>query len=265
MDVRTTVSCADGTKIGDPYKTNDWHDLHRTIYDIKYGLNAYFATSFAQKHLDKQCAFDVCRSQEESTSYNNVKEIKHNMAVNWVEVTDETHSLAVFVNRTTNYVKENADEFGVTLLWGTDCSCIWASNLSGVTRTETYRIYPHKGNWQEADIWRENDAYNRKLCVFVGKPKREIVMPFEVKTDKVEVSAFFVENGEYYLRLFNYGADKTVTLQLNALFEGVTPCTHDKRTESETLIKNEFNLLEIPMRRFEIKTLRLERKANEEI
>ena len=54
VDVKTKISCANGTKIGDPYKTNDWHDLHRTIYDIKYGLNAYFATSFQQKHLDGQ-------------------------------------------------------------------------------------------------------------------------------------------------------------------------------------------------------------------
>ena len=259
IDVKTGFSCGKGTKIGDPYKTRDWHDLHRTIYDIKYGLNAYFATSFVQKHLDKHCAFDVCRTQEKSTSYNNVKDIKHNIAVNWLDVTDETHGLAVFVDRTTSYVKDTEDEVGVSLLWGTDCSCIWNSELSGVCPKESYRISPHEGTWKEADIWSENDAYNRKLCSFIGKMKRPIEMPFEIKTDKVEVSAFFIENGECYVRLFNYGDSRPVVLELKDAFKGVTPCAHDKRVIGDTLLKNSLNFVGISMRHFEICMLKLTR------
>lgn len=264
IDVKTGFSCASGTKIGDPYKTSDWHDLHRTIYDIKYGLNAYFATSFKQKHLDKHCAFDICRTQEESTSYNNVKDIKHNIAVNWLDVTDENHGVAVFVNRTTSYVKEKQDEVGVSLLWGTDCSCIWSSNLSNVSSTETYRIYPHEGTWEDVDIWTENDMYNRKLCPFIGKMKQPLKMPFEVKTDKVEVSAVFVENGQCYIRLFNYGQSGKVIVEVGNCFDGIIPCTHDKKVLGALLNKNELNLVEFSMRRFEIQTFQLS-KTNTEI
>lgn len=265
IDVKTNISCASGTKIGDPYKTDDWHDLHRTIYDIKYGLNAYFATSFTQKHLDKHCAFDVCRTQEESTSYNSVKDIKHNIAVNWLDVTDEVHGLAVFVDRTTSYVKETEGEVGVSLLWGTDCSCIWNSDLSGVSKSESYRIYPHEGTWEDADIWTENDSYNRKLCVFVGKVKQPLKVPFALKTDKVEVSAFFVENGEYYVRLFKYGQDGNVVLEIGDEFDGIIPCVHDKNLLGELLPKNEVHTVEFLMRHFEVRTFKLSKTITETI
>lgn len=260
MDVKTTFSCAKDTKIGDPYKTDDWHDLHRTFYDVKYGLNAYFATSFQQRNLDKHCAFDVCRTQETTTFYNNVRDIKHNIAVNWLDVTDENHGLAVFVNRTTSYVKEGENEVGISLLWGTDCSCIWSSDLSGITRTESYRIYPHDGTWETANLWAKNDAYNRKLCAFVGGMQRKMKVPFSLQSDKVEVSAFFVEDNEYYLRLFNYGEERIITIQLDEPFEGFVPCAHDKIENGRLLKKEQNNLVDFSMRRFEVKTLKLLKK-----
>jgi alpha-mannosidase len=261
LDVQTRIDCADNTKIGDPYKTDDWHDLHRTIYDIKYGFNAYFATSFEQKHLDKHCAFDVCRTQEESTEYNNVKEIKHNIAVNWLDVTDEQHGLAIFVDRTTSYTKEKMDEVGVSLLWGTDCSCIWSSDLSRVSRVENYRILPHEGAWEDADIWGENDAYNRQLCSFVGKMKKPLTLPFDLIANRVEVSAFFVENGEYYIRLFNYGNAEQLKLKIAEPFTGLISCSHDKKENSHLLQKNSEGIVEFSMRRFEIKTFKLSSQA----
>lgn len=260
VDVKTQISCSKGTKIGDPYKTEDWHDLHRTFYDIKYGLNAYFATSFTQKYLDKQCAYDVCRTEESSTGYNNAKEIKHNIAVNWLDVSDDEQGLTVFVDRTTAYVKETSDEVGVSLLWGTDCACIWSSDLSNVTRVESYRIYPHIGDWKSADIWGENDAYNRKLCSFVGRMQKKLQVPFSLQSDEVEISAFFVEDNEYYLRLFNYGENRTIAIQLEEPFEGVVPCTHDKKENGALLQKEQNDLVEFSMRHFEIKTLKLLKK-----
>ena len=172
-------------------------------------------------------------------------------------MTDEIHGLAVFVDRTTSYVKDTEDEVGVSLLWGTDCSCIWNSELSGVCQKESYRIYPHEGMWEDADLWGENDAYNRKLCSFVGKMKQPIEMPVALKTDKVEVSAFFVENDECYVRLFNYGQDGNVVLKVRNAFDGILPCTHDKKAIGELLPKSKVNTVEFLMRRFEIKTFKL--------
>lgn len=257
LDVKTTVSCDNGTKIGDSYKADGWFDLHRTFYDIKYGFNAYFATSFEQKHLDKHCAFDICRTKDENTSYNNVKNIKHNIAVDFLDVTDGKRGLAVLLGRTTAYVKENEGETGVSLLWGTDCSCIWNSDLSGVKRTETYRIFPHEGTWEYADLWGINDEMRRKPFAFVGRAKTNFAPPFVLKTDNVETSALFTENSKYYIRLFNYGDERKIEIELGKDFVGIAVCSHDKTEMGEVIEKNAASIASVSMRRFEIKTFRL--------
>ncbi len=256
LDVTTTLAFAKDTKVGDPYKTDDWYDTHRSFYDARYALNAYFSTAFEQKRLDKQCAFDVCESKEETTRYNDVRSIKHNIAVNWLDVTDGEKGLCLFTDRTTAYVKEKTDEVGLSLAWGTDCSCIWGADLSEERKYVSYRIYPHASTWEVANLWWESEIYNHEPVCFVGRVKTETESPVEICTDGVELSALFTEDGKYYLRLFNHGREERACVRLGEAFKGLVPCAHDK-TENGDLILKESGVAICFIPRFAVRTYRL--------
>ena len=128
IQVQVVFHFPEKTYIGDPHTMtpeNDVQDGHRSYHDSRYKLNAWFPTAFEQVHLDKDAAYDVCRSREENTYFSTWNTIKHNVLLNWVDVTDETQGLAVITDHTTSYTHGKDKPLALTMAWGWDAGYWW--------------------------------------------------------------------------------------------------------------------------------------------
>jgi hypothetical protein len=141
--------------------------------------------------------------------------------------------------------------------WGTDCSSIWGNDLSKTTQVFRYAILPHAGTWEDAGIWETGEARNRRPVCFAGEAKIENGSPVCVRTDGVEVSAFFTENGKYYIRLFNSGNATSARVALDDAFQGAVECTLDKKENGKRLEKDGDGCVSVEIQRFGLRTLRL--------
>ena len=139
--------------------------------------------------------------------------------------------------------------YGLLLLFGSD--------LSNVTTVFRYRIFPHAGTWEDADIWTENETYTRRPVCFTGEALKNGESLLGVGTDGVEVSAFFVEDGNYYVRLFNHRDAQTASVRLGEKFLGAVECTHDKKPTGEPVRKDAQGVVSCQIPRFGVRTLRL--------
>ncbi|GHU70770.1 alpha-mannosidase [Clostridia bacterium] len=109
------------TYIGEPHVIEPEHDReegYRSFYDDRYKLNAYFPTSFEQNKIYKDAAYDVCESVLSDTHFKQWYEIKHNIHLGWVEVSDGEQGVAVAADHTTGYIHGDGYPFGLTLAWG---------------------------------------------------------------------------------------------------------------------------------------------------
>lgn len=128
LDIRVRFRFATETLIGEPYQiqheyedeTGRHFDTHHTYHDGRYRLNALFPTTFDQLHIDKDCAFDVCRSNLENTHFKTWNEIKHNILLHWPDVSDDQQGLCVLCDHTTAYIHGDGWPLGLALAWGYD-------------------------------------------------------------------------------------------------------------------------------------------------
>ncbi len=225
-DVSVDFHFADGTLIGEPFEmTGDLlRHPHRTYHDGRYRLNAYFPTVFEQKHIDKDCAYDVCRSGLEDTHFQLFGENKHNILLHWADCTDETEGLCVFADHTTAYIHGGGYDFGLALAWGYDGGFWWGRRTLRGGHSLSYRILPHTGTWREADLWHENER-------FLFRPAARRGRPSEVQTERslfgcltggVETGAMFTKDGKLYVRVCNPGQTETCEFSVEDTVHRVT-------------------------------------------
>lgn len=181
----------------------------KSNHDDTYKLRAIFPTSFGSGKLYKNSAFNVTESRLDDTTFMGWNKIKHNIIVNWVDAYDEKADvgLALFSSNTTSYQHGNSSDMplGLTLAWGWTGGFWWGkSKLEGGHEAE-YAIMPHFGKWDKANISQQSNLLNEPLnssvlCTSNLSKWSDSVFSL---SDGFEVSAFYREDGQYYIRIFN--------------------------------------------------------------
>ena len=197
---------------------NDVQDGHRSYHDGRYKLNAWFPTAFEQAHLDKDAAYDVCRSREENTYFSTWNAIKHNILLNWVDVTDGAQGLAVVADHTTSYTHGKDAPLGLTMAWGWDAGYWWGRRQLKGDHTLNYALVPHTGDWRKGDVWHEcqkllQEPVVQRMAAASARQCRKLI----AVEAPVELSAVCLDDqGRVLARLFNPGPGTPTEITLDA-------------------------------------------------
>jgi alpha-mannosidase len=200
------------TWIGEPWdiqRGGGMTEQHRSSHDGRWKLQALFPTSFAQKALDKNAAFDVCRSRNVNTYFQRWDEIKHNIILNWVDVLDESKDLglAVFSEHTTAYTHGQDHPLSLVLGWGWDGGYWWGKCPLLAEQRARYFLVPHRGDWQRAKLWQHLARQQEPLVsalidgrTFAGPASHSIL---RLSDEGVQLSAVAHVEHALEIRLFN--------------------------------------------------------------
>jgi alpha-mannosidase len=132
-------------------------------------LQAIFPAALEDGAIYKSSAFDVCRSRNASTQFQRWDEIKHNIITNWVDLLDERQQmgLAILSDRTTAYSYGDGEPLGLILGWGGEAGFWWGRSPLRGEQQSSYAILPHRGNWSDAQLWRENQIFEEAVVAQV--------------------------------------------------------------------------------------------------
>ena len=223
--VRTVITAAQGvrpvdflvrchfrqdTRVGDPVQVED---VRRSFVcgclDDRYKLQAHFPAALKGGVIHKNAAFDVCRSSHSDTFTSSFRDLKHNAALNWVDLTDRAgrHGLAVFTDRTMAYAHGPDHPLSLVLGWGGKGWSWWGEcPLRGLQETR-YALVAHAGLWDAAALWRESALWNEPVhpqpsggLTATGEAVRSLL---SVSDPAVEVSSAVMAGRDIVLRLFN--------------------------------------------------------------
>src|SRR5690606_28024912 len=78
--------------IGAYRQQHSWADNKRAYTDDRYKLKILFPNSLHRPKLYKNAPFDVCESKLENTFFGTWDEIKHNVILHWVDLSEEDQS-----------------------------------------------------------------------------------------------------------------------------------------------------------------------------
>lgn len=267
VQVEVTFDFPDHTHIGDPKEIVEHSDLadgYRSHHNGRYKLNAYFPTSFLQERVDKDAAFDVCRSALADTHFARWQEIKHNILLHWVDVCDENLGLMIGCDHTTSYTHGAGEPLGITMAWGWDGGFWWGRRELKGQHTLRYAFFPHSGNFCAARLShiQQLQLHQPRTQRVSGKQtamfERKLVT---VAAKHVETSAALLDpEGRLLVRLFNAGETETVRVAVDKrLAARIELVTLDGRVESVVTaprVDGEEAVFTMKMPSFGIKTLR---------
>lgn len=201
------------------YRQKDaYNNPRRSFYDESGHLNVFFPTWADGGALFKNAPFDVCRSVNDSTRYDDWREIRHNVILNWVDLQKEGEgSVALLSDRTTSYVCTPGTPLGLTVqysgngLWGRDY------RIDGPTSLQ-YAILPHQGGWQDAE--KSDREWNEPLkCVLTTAGAVASRSFLSVSDPGYELSSAQIsKDGGVLIRLFNSHGGDSVDVLLDGDF-----------------------------------------------
>lgn len=247
-----------GVHIGHPWEPlPERNNLEpkKSNHDDTYKLRAVFPAFFGNGKLYKNSAFNVTESKLDNTTFMGWDKIKHNIIVNWVDAYDEKEDagLTLFSLNTTSYQHGNTPDMplGLTLAWGFTGGFWWGkSKLEGPHECE-YAIMPHFGKWDKADVSFVNSLLNEPftssvICTEEEPKEKESLFSL---SKGFEISAFYRENGKYYLRIFNAtGENNTCSVKTALKLKGLRGVTVEGKEYDFTvnLFDNGFEIHDIP-------------------
>jgi alpha-mannosidase len=217
-------------------------DYAKAFYNDAYKLHLRFPFKNMGSRLFKNAPFDVCESRLDNTVYSSWDSIKHNVILNWVDVTDASkkNGVALFCDHTTSYLHTDDLALGLTVQY--IGKALWGRNYitHGPTRIK-YALLPHAGDWIGADIQAESNYWNEPLVArMVDAPPAEQQRSLLEFQDKgLEVSSIIVKGQDVYVRFFNISGRKNHQISWNCSAERIElvnlngnitgSLTHDKK------------------------------------
>ena len=186
----------------------------RAFYDGRFKLLALFPVNFQQQQIFKDAPFDVTASQLTDTFFDSWSAIKNNVILHWVDVYDAGSrlGLALMTDHTTSYTHGSDYPLGLTLqyaglgLWGRHYT------VQGPTDVN-YSLLPHRGNYEQADIWTANNSWNEPLVArWLEAARKTSTGQFSLLTIEPpgwEVAALRAGLDGVLVRLFNASEDDT--------------------------------------------------------
>lgn len=199
----------------------------------------------------------------EDTFFNTWDSHKHNIIVNWVDVTDRDgkYGLSLFCDHTTSYA--HGKDFPLALNIQYSGKGLWRADyvINGPTSI-SYAILPHTGTWDYASVWTKSDMWNEPLLVHTctaGSKARNVSF---IHLDKAgyEISSVKVRNGALYVRLFNAEADQNpLTVSFDCPVKRIEQVSLDDKDTCELDVKKNKGKYKVTvaMPRFGIRTLKV--------
>ncbi len=180
-------------------------ERQKAFYNDNYKLHIEFPLNGLGEKLYKNAPFDVCESRLENTLYSSWDSIKHNVILNWADVENaaKDYGVALLTDHTTSYLQTKEMPLGLTVqyigkgLWGRDYS------VHGPTHIH-YALFPHTGNWEQADIEFASAAWNEPLVAeFVENSKEAQFSLLETLDKNLLVSSLKIDGEDLYVRFYN--------------------------------------------------------------
>jgi len=181
-------------------------DYAKAFYNDEYKLHLRFPFNGIGDKLFKNAPFDVCESKLDNTIYSTWDSIKHNVILNWVDVTNNSKNfgVALFSDHTTSYLQTNDLPLGLTVQY--IGKALWGRNYipHGPTKIK-YSLLPHNNDWMEAGVQAASDSWNEPLSghLIEGIPERNTFSFMEIQGKGLELSSMTVNGNDLYVRLFN--------------------------------------------------------------
>jgi alpha-mannosidase len=211
IDCFVRIEWKGNPRIGEFEEKDGFRNRRRPAYDDRFKLLALFPVKASDQRIAKDAPYDVCESKLQDTFFNTWENLKNNVLLNWVDVSDGAgdRGLALFTDHTTSYAHGPAFPLGLTIqyggkgLWGRDY------RVEGPTQVR-YALMPHAGRWDTARV--SSAAMNWLEPVVASSPRggrvgaRTLIDP---GNSGWEVPAMFERDGALLVRLFNASGDAT--------------------------------------------------------
>lgn len=141
-----------------------WHETRRAWCDDRYKLNIFFPAHLQDARLWKDAPFDVCESRQDSTWFSTWDDIRHNIILHWVDISEgsDGHGLALLTDHTGSY--GYGKDYPLALTAQYSGVGLWGRNyrIEGPLEMH-YALIPHHGRWDEAGIDRISREWNEPL------------------------------------------------------------------------------------------------------
>ena len=279
IDIDVDIDWKENVHIGD-LRQRDKGDKSVAYYDTQYMLSYMLPTGMAGAALYKDAPFDVCRSALDDTFYNRWDSIKHNVVLNWIDVTaadkaKSGRSLALLSDRTTSYSFDKSGLLRLTLQYSGPG--LWARDHTITAPLhQHFALMPHRGLWSEVGIADESARWNTPL-VAVGTSAAASVAATPAARESLsdeqasiitlpkgsgyQLSSATVDtDGSLIVRLFNAsGDDRPVTASLGIGTDGIEEVDLTGRAIAAVPVVGRAGgaTFTVSMPRFAIKTLKI--------
>ncbi|WP_155808533.1 glycoside hydrolase family 38 C-terminal domain-containing protein [Xylanibacter brevis] len=202
VDCQLTINWTEDTSVGDPFRYRS--NANRTpYYDTRYMLRMLFPVALQQPRLSKDAPFDVCESRLDDTFYNRWDSIKHNVVLNWVDLSEgrKGQGFALLSDHTTSYSYGADEPLALTVQYAGDGLWWRRYPINGATEMN-YALVPHQGRWDQAQLQDMVDDWHNPLvasgCHAQQYPTRQLL----AATCQLS-AAMMQDDGAMILRLFN--------------------------------------------------------------
>ncbi|SHJ88418.1 alpha-mannosidase [Tangfeifania diversioriginum] len=239
-------------------------DRAKAFYNDKYKLHLEFSLNNLGERLFKNAPFDVCESELDNTLYSSWDSIKHNVIVNWVDVTDPSkdYGVALFSDHTTSYLQTDELPLGLTVQYVG--KALWGRNyrIHGPTKMN-YALLPHKGDWEKGLVQEASSQWNEPLIAKFADGSTNTMKEsfFEIMDENLEVSSMTIEDEDLIVRFYNSSSDnKPQKIKWNCMAKRVEQVDLNGNFISEVGVQIESDrqfTTEISLPQFGFKTLRL--------
>jgi alpha-mannosidase len=261
IDFDLTIDWKENPGIGEYRVKYDSRENRKGFYDDRFKLNVLFPTSLSSPKLYKNAPFDVCESRLDNTFFNTWDSIKHNIILNWVDLSqaDGKYGLALLSDHTTSYSYGGDFPLGLTAqysgpgLWGVDYKITQPLKMK-------FAIVPHKGKWNEAAITAESNAWNEPLVYSLHREAgRKAKSLIDVENTGYEITAAKIDDGGIIVRLFNAdGNNLPQKVAFNFPFSSVDEVDLNGTVVSENITSASADkTVMVSMPRFGIKTYKI--------
>lgn len=269
IDFKLHIDWKENIGIGS-YKEIDFDakNLKKAFYDDRTKLLALFPLDLKDQKVFKNAPFDVMQSGLENTFFDSWDSIKHNVILDWVDITDgdEKYGCALFSDHTTSYA--HGTDFPLALNIQYSGIGLWGRNYSIEGPTEVnYSLLPHKGNWKEAGIWNRNELVKEPLHIvkYAEKPARTSNSLIGLSKKGWVLSSVTEKEGDIYVRIFNAEGDSgtgTVDLGFDPGDVKLVELNGEENKELQVMDGPRGPSVQLAMPQFGFRTLKISKPAN---
>ncbi len=210
IDCSVRIEWKGNPRIGEFEEKDGFRNRRRPAYDDRFKLLAMFPVSLANQTIAKNAPYDVCESSLADTFYNSWEDIKNNLILDWVDVSDGSgdFGLALFSDHTTSYTQGPQFPLALTIayagkgLWGRDYRIERPTQMR-------YALLPHAGRWDKAAVSSAASSWQQPVIGAFANGGQIADRMLLSPPSGWEVPAMFERDGALLVRLFNTSGNET--------------------------------------------------------